>query len=315
MTDFYRLTLSCLCVLSVVCVPGLYEETCGREEAGMPEVGHLLKRAQEGGGYRAVPDDQLIAAEKLFARMLQGERGRGLATEWDDLGFTLESAWLNGRNVLALMEKPELKLGRGFYLFPLQAQGSDLLMMPHSFYDLHTRSLGKYFFAEGNFMAAGWNTVHRNKGPGGKPLRADDPWQWDMADLPNTYFTALTKAFMHTQARGKLIQLHGFAQGKRKSRSARDSDLILGNGTSTPPRSLQRFGDCLKINIPYMVRLYPFETRDLGGMENISAGILSKNGHDGFVQMEMSLPLREYLLSSVQARASVLNCMKDAWQE
>ncbi len=188
-------------------------------------------------------------------------------------------------------------------------------MMPHGFYDLHTRDLGQSLFAEGLFLAAAWNTVHRNKSPGRTPVAAgdDNPWQWDMADLPNTYFTALTRAFARIQPGGHLIQLHGFAKSKRKSKSARDSDLVLGNGTEAPPGTLLAFGDCLKMNIPFMVRFYPVETRDLGGTENISARILNALGHNGFVQMEMSLALRDQLRSSRQLRQTMLNCMQTAW--
>ncbi len=282
----------------------------------LPDVVNLLNAAREGGEYKTLPEEELAAAESLFGRMLAGDRSQELFNAWEKLGFHISKAQLEGRDVFALVEKPEQKLGRGFYLFPLVASGSTVLMMPHGFYDLHTRVIGQYFFGEGLFLAAAWNTVHRNKYPGQIRTKNldDDPWKWDMADLPNTCFTALTKAFAKTKPQGHLVQLHGFAKAKRKSKSARDSDLILSNGTELPPKELLAFGDCLKINIPVMVRIYPRETRDLGALENISARILKGLGHEGFVHMEMSLPLRNQLRSSIRFREAVLGCMNTSWQ-
>ena len=282
----------------------------------LPDAADMLAAARKGGEYKTMPEEDLAAVEKLFERMLSGDRSQELFNAWEKLDFTLTRVQLDGKKVLALVENPEHKRGRGFYLFPLVASGSTVLMMPHGFYDLHTRIIGQHLFGEGSFLGAAWNTVHRNKHPG--QIRVidldDDPWQWDMADLPDTCFTALTKAFVRTKPHGHLVQLHGFAKSKRKSKSARDSDLILSNGTEVPPRELIAFGDCLKIKIPFMVRLYPLETKDLGASENISAQVLNNLGHNGFVQMEMSLDLRNQLRSSATYREALLGCIKTAWQ-
>lgn len=282
----------------------------------LPDAADMLSAATKGGEYKTMPEKDLAEVENLFAQMLSGNRSLELFNAWKKLNFTLTRVQLKGKEFLALTETPEHKLGRGFYLFPLVASGSTVLMMPHSFYDLHTRIIGQHLFGEGSFLGAAWNTVHRNKHPGQIRITDldDDPWQWDMADLPNTCFTALTKAFVQTKPHGHLVQLHGFAQSKRKSKSARDSDLILSNGTEIPPRELITFGDCLKINLPFMVRLYPLETKDLGASENISAQVLNSLGHDGFVQMEMSFVLRTQLHSSATYRKAVLGCIQTAWQ-
>ncbi|HIP38108.1 MAG TPA: hypothetical protein EYG88_01750 [Desulfocapsa sulfexigens] len=284
--------------------------------AGLPDAVDLLNTARKGGEYRQLQEEELAAIEVFFGRMLEGERSRELFNTWEKLGFSVRKAQLGGKEVFVLLEKPDKKYGRGFYVFPLRASGSTVLMMPHGFYDLHTRLIGQQFFGEGEFLAAAWNTVHRNKYPGqnNKTAFDDNPWMWDMADLPNTCFTALTRAFARVQPKGHLVQLHGFAKAKRKSGTARDSDLILSNGTESPPEGLLAFGDCLKINLPVMVRLYPLETKDLGSTENISARILNALGHDGFVQMEMSLGLRERQRSSVGFRKAVLDCMNSTWQ-
>lgn len=282
----------------------------------LPDAAEMLAIARKGGEYKTMPEKDLAAVEILFERMLSGDRSQELVNAWEKLDFTLTRVHLEGKIFLALVENQKHKEGRGFYLFPLVASGSTVLMMPHGFYDLHTRIIGQHLFGEGSFLGAAWNTVHRNKYPG--QIRITDlddaPCQWDMADLPNTCFTALTKAFVKIKPHGHLIQLHGFAKSKRTSKSARDSDLILSNGKEIPPRELIAFRDCLKIKLPFMVRLYPLETKDLGASENISAQVLNSFGHDGFVQMEMSLDLREQLRSSTIYRRAVLGCINTAWQ-
>lgn len=282
----------------------------------LPDAINLFNTARKGGVYKTMAEAELTVVESLFKRMLSGDRSQELFQAWEKQGFTISKAQLEGREVFALIEKPEQKQGRGFYLFPLVASGSTVLMMPHGFYDLHTRVIGQYFFEEGLFLAAAWNTVHRNKYPGQIKVTHldDDPWRWDMADLPNTCFTAFTKAFAQTKPQGHLVQLHGFAKEKRKSKSARDSDLILSDGTESPQKELFTFNDCLKIKLPFMVRLYPGETKDLGASENISARILNSIGHNGFVHMEMSLNLRQQLRSSMMHRQAVLNCMNTSWE-
>lgn len=281
----------------------------------LPDAVDLFSAARKGGEYRQLQEEELAAVVVYFERMLEGERSQELFNAWEKLGFSTRKAHLGKKRVWVLMEQAEKKYGRGFYLFPLAAESSTVLMMPHGFYDLHTRRIGEQFFEEGEFLAAAWNTVHRNKYPGqnNKTTLDDNPWMWDMADLPNTCFTALTRAFARVQPKGHLVQLHGFSKAKRKSRSARDSDLILSNGTEFPPKKLITFGDCLKINLSVMVRLYPLETKDLGSTENISARILGALGHDGFVQMEMSLGLRDQQRSSINFRKAVLGCMNSSW--
>ena len=61
------------------------------------------------------------------------------------------------------------------------------------------------------------------------------PAKVDMAHLSRIYWQVVTEVFARQYGDGKIIQLHGFAQSKRKSAAARDSDVIISAGHRNPP--------------------------------------------------------------------------------
>ena len=279
-------------------------------------VSELFYQSKESGTYVPPELEELGIAESLFSRMLEGERGEQLKVEWQRLGFRLQELNFKGKMVLALFEADNERRGRGFYLFPIKPVGASVLMMPHRFFDMHTGPIGLKLFQSGLFSAAAWNTVHRYKNSkkknGFQGINNSLP-NWDLADLERSYFTALTRAFTRTFPTGHLVQVHGFSQEKRTSWAGRDSDLILSNGTQHPPEDLISLSDCLKLQLGVMVRVYPLEIRDLGAMENVSARICNDFGNRGFIQMEMSYPLRQKLLKSEEQAKVITNCMQESW--
>ena len=280
----------------------------------MPDVSELYHQSKERGVYLPPDPEELYLAESLFVQMLRGERGEELAGQWRQLGYKLQRAKLNKGVVLALSEDEKERKGRGFYLFPLEQTGSTLLMMPHRFFDMHTGPIGLKTYAAGPFAGAAWNTVHRYKKSNKGFNRGYDILpNWDLADLENSYFTALTRAFNQIYPQGHLVQLHGFSRDKRKSWVGKDSDIIISNGTNDPPNDLIEFADCLKLNMGVVVRVYPHEIRDLGALQNISARITDDYGNRGFIQMEMSLEVRQDLLKSKELRKVITSCMVESW--
>ena len=294
----------------------LFSEASPGASGSVPEVSKLFYQSKERGGYIPPGPEELDIVEDLFVRMLGGERGDQLEGDWQRLGYRLQEATLHKKVVLALHEDERKRNGRGFYLFPLKPTGSSLLMMPHRFFDMHTGPIGLKLFAAGSFSAAAWNTVHRHKKSkkeNGFHRGNDSLPNWDLADLESSYFTALTRAFNRSFPNGHLAQVHGFSKEKRTSWAGRDSDLILSNGTKHPPEDLIAFADCLKLKMGVMVRVYPHEVRDLGAMENVSARITDDFGNPGFIQMEMSLPLRQDLLKSMELNTVIIDCMQESW--
>ena len=282
----------------------------------LPEVTQLFHQSKEQGGYIPPDPEELDIVENLFVRMLKGERGEQLIRDWQNLGYHLQRAKLQNEVVLALTEEPKRRHGRGFYLFPLVQAQSSLLMIPHRFYDMHTGPIGLKLYSTGSFSAAAWNTVHRHKKSTSKSdfhRDGDSLPNWDLADLKDSYFTALTRAFNRTFSNGHLVQIHGYSKDKRKSWAGRDADIVLSSGTKNPPEDLIQFSDCLKMNLGAMVRVYPIEIQDLGALENVSARILDNSGDSGFIHIEMCLPLRQKLLKSNDLSRVITDCMQESW--
>lgn len=215
---------------------------------------------------------------------------------------------LDGQSYILIMEDGEYRAGKGFYIISTEIQSDNVLMIPHGLHDYHTSDIGMKLMLEGNFAAASFNTVHRygsRKAKGGKSNEV-----WDMADLFDTYFAAFTRAFVNAFPKGHLLQLHGFSRNKRKSPEGKDSDIILSSGTKKTTWPMERFGDCLKVKIPGMTRIYPDEVRELGGTENTIGSIMRSSGHSGFLHIEMSLSMRKNIKEEKALRSFFLNCVE-----
>jgi hypothetical protein len=281
-------------------------------------VAELLDQSREGGRFEMPSDTELARSRQLFYRLFKSDLQPDLFEQWKTLGFAYQQIELSGKPYICLYEKDADRRGRGFYLFAKAPTARHVLMMPHGFYDLHTREIGFDLSREGHFAAIVWNTVHRygadkgisrNRGYRHRPDSSDPTDTWDMARLSRSYFTAFTHAFAGAEPRGCLIQLHGFSQKKRDSRAGRDADMIISNGTRQLSHELRAFSDCLKIGMPGMIRSYPTEVEELGGTQNTIGALLRARGHTGFVHIEMSYPLRVRLKKESALRQVFLQCI------
>jgi hypothetical protein len=152
---------------------------------------------------------------------------------------------------------------------------------PHSYGDKHTRRLALRFFEEWPIAAAAWNTVRRDV--------------VDAAHHRETYVCAFTRAFMRAQTKHAIVQLHGFAKEKRRTREGRDSDIVVSNGTRFPGRMAQAVASELSKSLNASVKLYPSQVSELGGITNSQARIVHEHGFDTFLHIELSRELRENL--------------------
>ncbi len=63
------------------------------------------------------------------------------------------------------------------------------------------------------------------------------------------------------------------------------------------------------------VKIYPTEVKELGGTTNSQADLMGKQGHDGFLHVEMSLPFRQRLKDEPKLRATMLDGLKKACEK
>lgn len=252
------------------------------------ELDDLLKQASGKVNISAATAEELQLFEDKLISVFNNGTNSG---DWQGLGIQQ----LTHKDFTTLQELPTARHGRGFFAINTRAAHNWLLQAPHGDSDLYTGKIASRLFFEGGFKAAQWNTVKRDIS--------------DMAHTPNTYWQAFTQAFAQQYPDGKIIQLHGFEQGSRKTATGEASDMILSAGHSLPPQWLQQTFVCLKNAFPMRVSLYQFDVKELGGTTNVQGQLLRSLGHDGFLHIEMSKTMRRQLLDNVTSRKLFIKCL------
>ena len=286
-------------------------------------VKNVLKKARCGGTFKQPEKNELALAKSLFAGMLNGvdlvdsvdavDRGGrtdhrnflDLKSAWQKLDYDFKKIQEKQTVFYALSETDSRKSGRGFFLFPARSGRDILLEIPHSFKDLYTGDIGLKLFLEGQFAAAAWNTVPRYFTENKVKIDAD------MSDLMETWFAAFTKAFASKYPKGHVIQLHGFARGKRKSLSGKVSDMIISTGIHHPPPWLNSMDQCLESKFSAVINTFPLETKELGATQTSIGMVMRNMGHQGFLHIEISKAMRKALRDNAASREKLLGCFKD----
>lgn len=261
-----------------------------------PSLMQLWKDATQGGLYRPTAEDELRQAELLFVRTLSQQEGQDdLQRGWTTVGMELLSIENKDETLWVIREQSSCKIGRGVYAVRVSKAQSLAIQAPHSGADRYTGEIALHLLQEGKAKAGAWRTVPRSKA--------------DLAHLDGTYFQAFTRAFAQVFPSGQIVQLHGFEQEKRVGRSVGEAEIVLSNGTTTPPARLTRVANCWKHALSVAVKRYPDEAKDLGATTNAQALLLHSLGHSGFLHVEMSEEIRAQLQRDPQLRAAWLHCV------
>ncbi|MDX8405204.1 MAG: hypothetical protein R8K50_03545 [Mariprofundus sp.] len=269
--------------------------------AACATVAEMLSTASSGGDYQTPDTAALEQAEILFQRCFT-DCDAQTAQQWQKLGFEVIKTELNDQPVIVIQEKS--KRGRGFYLFRPHSSSTTVIQAPHSFKDMRTRQILLQLMQEGDFRAAAWNTVPRHYQRHG--VRVDS----DMAHLPSSYFLAFSRAFARRFSAGRLIQLHGFAQSKRRSASGADAAMVISSGSRDTTAAVLRMGSCLQRADFGAVRVYPRDIHELGATTNTIGRALRLLGHQGFVHIEMSAATRKALQYTPDQRNRLQGCLQ-----
>lgn len=262
----------------------------------------LRSDASRDGSYRLPGAEELRGAEDLFRRtLLRSGALEGLQAAWGSLRYELQPLRDRGTDYLVLREREDSKTGRGFYVFRPGPVPAVALEAPHSSFDKYTGEIALSLMLEGQFNAGAWSTIPRA--------------QADLAHLSDSYFQAFTAAYARVYPRGVIVQLHGFDQDKRKSRSAAEADMILSGCSADAGSWMRRLSDAMKKSLSEIVKLFPDDVKDLGGTGNAQAQILRDAGYDGFAHMEMSQELRQRLTEEPALRDTWRKSVEDAYRE
>ncbi len=251
------------------------------------EIDEELKQASGKAEVAPADTQALTAFKERVTTALKGEQ----VADWNIVRFEQN----RHPDFDSLREQKDFKQARGYFAINAQANNHWLLQTPHADSDLHTGKIASRLFLSSAFMAAQWNTVHRDIS--------------DMAHTQDTYWQAFAQAFAALYPDGKIIQIHGFDQQSRKTESGSDSDMILSAGHERPPVWLQNTAKCLQAALPFKISLYPSDVNELGGTQNAQGTMLRAMGFDGFVHIEMSKAMRVEMLENERTRARFIGCL------
>jgi hypothetical protein len=265
-------------------------------------LSQLWRDVNRKGHYVAPSRAELLQAERLFLRSFRGGEDLGeLNSAWNKLNFDLFPYSIDEEQILVLREKAGYYQGRGFYAFRHRKAVPTAIQAPHAFYDEHTRAIAARLFRESHVAATAWNTLHRSIA--------------DLAHSRDNYLDAFTRAFAAAHPTAMVVQIHGFAQEKRKSEVAARADLIISGGTPDPSRWLQMGAAVFRQRFGHgAVLLYPYEVSELGGTRNTQAAVLRSVNNTGFMHVEMSERLRRKLRSDQSVRREFLDALSRAYE-
>ncbi len=265
-------------------------------------LSQMLDEATQGHYVEPTPA-ALSTAESLFAAELEALDPQWLDAQWDALGFErMALRHPECADCVVIQEQPWRREGRGWFLLRPRSSSRIALQLPHSRKDLDTGAIGVRLAAEHAFLAAAWNTVRRDQ-PTGVDGRSAD-----LAHLPHSYFNALTRALAASGRMDHLVQIHGFAQSKRRTQAGRRSEVIVSAGArpaSIPARSLSA---CLRERLSPQTRLYPDEVLELGARTNVQGAIVRSTGRS-FLHVELNRDLRRRLRHELHLRTQLLDCL------
>lgn len=224
---------------------------------------------------------------------LRSGEGRAFARAGEELsesGYGLIRCRLDDLE-LAVLRPSGDHAGAGIFLFrtgslPMEA----FLQAPHAMIDRRTEQIAQEVFRRHPFRGvflSDWTRLDDSTFEGS---------DWDVTRQPSSLLHLLTLALSEIERGSVWIQIHGF---NPTAVGLKEVDLVLSPGWSQKgmvlPARFERFSDRLKgVFSPGRVRVFPKETRLLGGVNNLQALALHESGRD-FIQIELSTPFREGL--------------------
>lgn len=279
----------------------------------------LVARLQElrtGGRDRVVyrePSDAEADAYRSFIRDVLSARPGDARVPAAPPGFMLERL---PRDLLLVAEKPDSRRGAGAIVFRLAGPASDFVVeAPHTFFDMGTLPIAVAAFERTRGRALLINTVHRNRareqndpsdpgttGSGDDEETGSSPS--DLAHAARSFFLAAHEELAAAWPVAVTLQFHGFRDEIADGASVILSAAGTRSELETPAASLRN------VLGADTVRVFPAQSRILGGVTNVEARVSAKLG-GRFVHVEMSRSLRDRLTGD----AALLSCFVDAFAE
>lgn len=253
--------------------------------------------------YVPPPQQQMHDVERLIRRQLEAEQPPA-ASEWAALGLSQHRLAVGERQFVVITEASSRREGRGMIVFaPDVKQGSTFLQIPHGRTDLYTGEIALELMQAHPIAAGIFSTTKRNVKLSGSDRLAD------MGKVRRSLFVAFTNAVSVLPREAQIVQLHGFAAGKRNGKAAANAKMIVSNGSPHPDDGVRALTRCLRTAFDGDVLLFPTEVDELGGTLNVTVQILEAVATTRFVHIEINKPTRSLLKKSPERRADLMACM------
>lgn len=204
------------------------------------------------------------------------------------VGFRLE-VWESGSHrIWVLREASGRHRGAGAYLIRTGPATRDVVQAPHAYFDRGTEELALALFlcapSDHRPRAFATNTAHRYRSRDGERRSDGGDHPADVAHNPDHLFQLVTELLARGLPGMRLFQLHGFSE--RTERPALEA--VVSAGSRTPTGCVRSVARRLTPLLGEGVRLYPEDTRELGGTRNAQARLIQAHPGARFVHLELS---------------------------
>lgn len=231
-------------------------------------------------------------SEVLCGQQLELTQFENYTREQED---TLYAYWLNGNlheHVERIAVSPKLDCAQhkhltsqGYFLRKAEAQNY-LLQAVHAHDDLYTGAIVLQMMQQSD--SAKYAALSSSR------RRLLD------SSVQNTLSNRLALRLTEENEVKAVIQLHGFAQEKRKTRAAQAANIIISSGHTESNFLTNSIYHCLQENFD-KVMLFGKNVYELGGTENfLNLALQDAAYSENFVHIELSLQQRKALFDSLE---------------
>ena len=292
----YQLIRSCFphVLIALATLPGFAMTTLANTSDTLSKAQPYFEQSEH---YRSVDSQTLRELESLFSEWLSVDKPAD-AKDHEKNGFGVTQL----PDDILLLSDVENR-GWGHFLHAPQRSSSVLLQAPHQFYDLRTGEIAVALFEQGAGKTLAMNSAHRYS-------NGKDAPHTDWAHLPSAPLNAFTRASLNADPTSIVVQVHGYAETKRRSQAGRQSDVIISSGQRWPHPTMLNLAECLQKNTDWNVLRYPQDIGELGGTTNVQGRLMNSLGNPRFIHLELSSELREALTQDEASLQVLAECIQ-----
>lgn len=242
--------------------------------------------------------EKIKNSQELFSKILAGKE-----ILFDkELLASLGMSALETDDYIILYEVAEYKRGVGFYVFCKACPPDLFLQAPHGFDDRFTGEIAFDLLVRGGIKAVALNNTPNSERNLGEPV--------DLTLIGASVYNALNRVIASLYPRSMVVQLHGFNEKTRSTDAANKTDFIVSNGTKRPDKHMVIVAQCLDNLAAGRTKVFPVQINELGALENEQGKLMRAMGHDGFLNLDISMEMRKKFMGEPAFRPELWNCIR-----